>query len=154
MAHGKAIRRYNAPAGGWGALRATGSALALQGVAISGARTLLRMNQPEGFDCPGCAWPDPKHTSSFEFCENGAKAVAWEATAERCTPEFFANHSVTELSAWEDYDLEMAGRITHPMMYNPACDRYQPISWDAAFELIGKHLNALDTPNQADFYTS
>jgi len=154
VADRKSIRVYREPAGGWGALKATGRALALQGIAVSGARTLLRMNQPEGFDCPGCAWPDPKHTSSFEFCENGAKAVAWEATAERCTPDFFANHSVTELSAWEDYDLEMAGRITHPMLYNPACDRYQPISWDAAFELIGKHLNALDTPNQADFYTS
>ena len=67
------------------------------------------MNQPQGFDCPGCAWPDPKHTSSFEFCENGAKAVAWEATAKRCTPEFFAEHTVTELAGWSDYDLEMVG---------------------------------------------
>ena len=114
MADRKSIRVYREPAGGWGALKATGRALALQGIPVSGARTLLRMNQPEGFDCPGCAWPDPKHTSSFEFCENGAKAVAWEATAARCTPDFFANHSVTELSAWEDYDLEMTGRITHP----------------------------------------
>jgi hypothetical protein len=69
------------------------------------------MNQPDGFDCPGCAWPDPKHTSSFEFCENGGKAVAWEATSKRCTPEFFAAHSVAELSAWHDYELEMVGRL-------------------------------------------
>ncbi|SEF10375.1 hypothetical protein SAMN05444161_8416 [Rhizobiales bacterium GAS191] len=81
MASGKAIRPYHQPAGGWGALKAVGKALIEQDVAISGSTTLLRMNQPEGFDCPGCAWPDPKHTSSFEFCENGAKAVAWEATA-------------------------------------------------------------------------
>ena len=90
------IQAYNSPAGGRGALETTGKALAEQGVALSGAATLLRMNQPEGLDCPGCAWPDPKHTSSFEFCENGAKALAWEATAKRCTPEFFAAHTVTE----------------------------------------------------------
>jgi hypothetical protein len=86
----KAIQQYREPAGGWGALRATGKALTEQGIPISGSATLLRMNQPEDFDCPGCAWPDPKHTSSFEFCENGAKAVAWEATSKRCPPEFFA----------------------------------------------------------------
>ncbi len=110
----KRIRRYDEPAGGWGALRALGDHLVEQGIAAKGAATLLRMNQPEGFDCPGCAWPDPKHTSSFEFCENGGKAVAWEATAKRCTPEFFAAHTVTELSGWTDYELEMVGRLTHP----------------------------------------
>lgn len=154
MAKKKQIRIYSEPAGGWGALKATGEALALQGVAISGAKTLLRMNQPEGFDCPGCAWPDPKHTSSFEFCENGAKAVAWEATVNRCTPAFFAAHSVSELSAWDDYDLEMAGRLTHPMVYDRASDRYVPIEWSDAFALVAKHLNGLDHPDQADFYTS
>ncbi|MGF6773726.1 molybdopterin-dependent oxidoreductase alpha subunit [Paraburkholderia sp. GAS199] len=154
MAKGKTIRIYSEPAGGWGALKATGEALALQGVAVSGAKTLLRMNQPEGFDCPGCAWPDAKHTSSFEFCENGAKAVAWEATAYRCTPEFFAAHTVTELSAWNDYDLEMAGRLTHPMTYDAATDRYLPIEWNDAFALVASHLNGLDSPHQADFYTS
>ncbi|MGF6933479.1 molybdopterin-dependent oxidoreductase alpha subunit [Paraburkholderia sp. UCT70] len=154
MAKGKAIRIYSEPAGGWGALKATGEALALQGVAVSGAKTLLRMNQPEGFDCPGCAWPDAKHTSSFEFCENGAKAVAWEATAFRCTPDFFAAHSVSELTAWDDYDLEMAGRLTHPMSYDKATNRYLPIEWDDAFALVAKHLKGLDSPNRADFYTS
>src|SRR6201986_4113109 len=122
---------YGGAAAGWGALKAVADAVRGQKAIVKETRGLLTMNQPHGFDCPGCAWPDPKHTSSFEFCENGAKAVAWEATAERCTPDFFANHSVTELSAWEDYDLEMTGRITHPMMYNSACDRYEPISWDA-----------------------
>ncbi|MEM5366902.1 FdhF/YdeP family oxidoreductase [Paraburkholderia azotifigens] len=154
MAKKKVIRIYSDPAGGWGALKATGEALTLQGIPVSGAKTLLHMNQPQGFDCPGCAWPDPKHTSSFEFCENGAKAVAWEATVNRCTPEFFAAHSVSELAAWDDYDLEMAGRLTHPMAYDGKSDRYLPISWEDAFALVGRHLNALDHPDQADFYTS
>jgi molybdopterin-dependent oxidoreductase alpha subunit len=150
----KTIRIYKEPAGGWGALRATGAALTLQDVPVSGARTLLHMNQPDGFDCPGCAWPDPKHTSSFEFCENGAKAVAWEATTKRCTPDFLAAHSVSELASWNDYDLEMAGRLTHPMRYDRATDHYLPVSWEDAFAMIGAHLNALDSPDEADFYTS
>jgi formate dehydrogenase major subunit len=150
----KNIRIYSEPAGGWGALKAAANALFEQGVAVSGTRTLLRMNQPEGFDCPGCAWPEPKHTSSFEFCENGAKAVAWETPSERRTPEFFAAHTVTELSSEDDYALEMAGRVTHPMAYDPPTDRYVPISWDDAFALIARHLNGLVDPNLADFYTS
>jgi molybdopterin-dependent oxidoreductase alpha subunit len=150
----KSIRPYHQPAGGWGALKALSEHLIEQRVPIKGATTLSRMNQPEGFDCPGCAWPDPKHTSSFEFCENGAKAVAWEATAKRCTPEFFAEHSVTELSGWSDYDLEMVGRLTHPMVYDAASDHYRPVSWADAFAIIGRHLNALPDPNMAEFYTS
>jgi molybdopterin-dependent oxidoreductase alpha subunit len=150
----KSIRPYHQPAGGWGALKALSEHLIEQRVPIKGATTLSRMNQPEGFDCPGCAWPDPKHTSSFEFCENGAKAVAWEATAKRCTPEFFAEHSVTELSGWSDYDLEMVGRLTHPMIYDAASDHYRPVSWEDAFALIGRHLKALPDPNMAEFYTS
>ena len=82
---------YDAPAGGWGALQATAQALREQSIEIKGAKALLSMNQPHGFDCPGCAWPDPKHTSSFEFCENGAKAVAFELTKRQVTPAFFAN---------------------------------------------------------------
>ena len=154
MAETRRIRPYRQPAGGWGALKALGEHLVEQGIAIKGAKTLLRMNQPTGFDCPGCAWPDPKHTSSFEFCENGGKAVAWESTAERCTPEFFAEHTVSELEGWSDYDLEMAGRLTHPMAYDAASDRYLPVSWDEAFATIGRHLAALPDPNMAEFYTS
>jgi molybdopterin-dependent oxidoreductase alpha subunit len=150
----KSIRPYRYPAGGWGALKATGEALVEQGVAVRGSATLLHMNQPQGFDCPGCAWPDPKHTSSFEFCENGAKAVAWEATAKRCTPAFFAAHTVTELEGWGDYELEMQGRLTHPMVYDAASDHYVPISWDDALALVARHLNALPNPNAAEFYTS
>ena len=150
----KAIRPYRQPAGGWGALKALSEHLLEQGVAVKGAATLSRMNQPEGFDCPGCAWPDPKHTSSFEFCENGGKAIAWEATAKRCTPEFFAAHSVAELSGWSDYELEMVGRLTHPMAYDAPSDRYLPVSWDEALAIVGRQLNALPDPNMAEFYTS
>jgi molybdopterin-dependent oxidoreductase alpha subunit len=154
MSTEKPVRPYGGPAGGWGALRAMGTALIKQDIPVKGMATLAHMNQPEGFDCPGCAWPDPKHTSSFEYCENGGKAVAWEATSKRCTPEFFARHSVEELSRWSDYDLEMAGRLTHPMRYDAGSDRYLPVGWDEAFATIAGHLNALPDPNMAEFYTS
>ena len=148
------IRRYDGAAGGWDALRAVAVALRRQGVVVKGAETLLRNNQPEGFDCPGCAWPDPKHTSSFEFCENGAKAVSWEATKKRTTPEFFAEHTVSELWTWSDFDLEGQGRLTHPMVYDAQTDRYVPIGWDEAYERIGAVLRTLPDPNMAEFYTS
>jgi molybdopterin-dependent oxidoreductase alpha subunit len=154
MSERKSVHPYHHPAGGWGALKALGEHLIEQRIPMKGAATLGCMNQPEGFDCPGCAWPDPKHTSSFEFCENGAKAVAWEVTAKRCTPEFFADHTVSELSGWSDYDLEMVGRLTHPMVYDAATDRYLPVSWSNAFAMIARHLGALPDPNMAEFYTS
>jgi hypothetical protein len=88
---------YESPAGGWGALPATAEALREQSVVLKGSKALLSMNQPDGFDCPGCAWPDPKHTSSFEFCENGAKAVAFELTKRKVTRDFFAAYTVTDL---------------------------------------------------------
>lgn len=150
----KTIRPYHEPAGGWGALKAMGTALTEQGIAVSGMALLAHMNQPGGFDCPGCGWADPKHTSPFEYCENGGKAVAWEATVKRCTPEFFASHKVSELETWSDYDLELVGRLTHPMRYDAATDHYVPVSWDDAFALVGRHLNALPNPDMADFYTS
>lgn len=102
---------------------------------------MFEMNKPQGFDCPGCAWPDPKHYASFDICENGAKAMSWEATSKRTTPEFFAKHSVTELLKWDDYDLENEGRLTHPMKYNPQTDHYEVIEWEEAFAQIGKHLS-------------
>jgi molybdopterin-dependent oxidoreductase alpha subunit len=154
MAVVKSIRTYHGPAGGWDALRAVAGALVEQDAVLGTSETLLRTNQPEGFDCPGCAWPDPKHTSSFEFCENGAKAVAWEATALRCTPAFFADHTLAELETWNDHDLEMQGRLTHPMRYDAESDRYLPVGWEEAFNLIARHLNGLSTPNAAEFYTS
>ncbi|MEW6254662.1 MAG: FdhF/YdeP family oxidoreductase [Pseudomonadota bacterium] len=154
MGVAKTIRPYPHPAGGWGALKAMGTALVEQHVAVSGMATLARMNQPGGFDCPGCGWADPKHTSPFEYCENGGKAVAWEITTRRCTPAFFEAHTVTELSALGDYELEMAGRLTHPMRYDSTRDRYVPVSWDEAFAIVGEHLTALPDPNMAEFYTS
>ncbi len=141
-------------AGGWGALHATARALRKQSALAMGGRSLLSMNQPHGFDCPGCAWPDPKHTSSFEFCENGAKAVAWETTQKRVTREFFATWTVSELEQQSDYWLEDQGRLTEPMRYDQATDRYLPVSWDEAFALIARELRALADPNEAEFYTS
>jgi formate dehydrogenase major subunit len=145
---------YESPAGGWGALEATAKALREQSVVLKGGRALLSMNQPEGFDCPGCAWPDPKHTSSFEFCENGAKAVAFELTSRRVTRDFFAAHTVRELEQRSDYWLEEQGRLTEPMRYDAESDHYIPVAWDEAFALIGRELRALESPDQAEFYTS
>src|SRR5438874_706635 len=147
------IGEYGGPAGGWGALQAV--AKALRGEMSAGRTTImLQVNQPEGFDCPGCAWPDPREGSSFEFCENGAKAVSWEATHKRVTPEFFARHSVSELWQREDFDLEWEGRLTHPMVYDAASDHYVPIEWDEAFRRIGEELRKLPDPDMAEFYTS
>src|ERR1700728_1484869 len=148
------VHRYDAPAGGWGALRATAQAVAEQMRVAEAPALLLRMNKPDCFDCPGCAWPDKEHTSTFQFCENGAKAVTWEATKKRVTPEFFAEHTVTELLRQSDYELENHGRITHPMAYDPASDTYRPIAWDAAFARIGEVLRGLPDPDMAEFYTS
>ncbi|KAB2683652.1 FdhF/YdeP family oxidoreductase [Brucella pseudogrignonensis] len=148
------IREYNEPAGGWGALRAVAETLARQQVVVQGTATLLKANQPEGFDCPGCAWPDPKHTSSFEFCENGAKAITWESTAKRVELDFFARNKVSDLWTWTDHQLENEGRLTHPVVYDANSDRYVAIDWDDAFKLIGTELNKLESPHHAEFYTS
>ncbi len=148
------IERYDDPAGGWGALKAVAKTLAHQQVVAQGAATLLKANQPDGFDCPGCAWPDPKHTSSFEFCENGAKAITWESTARRVGPDFFENNTVNELWTWTDHKLEDAGRLTTPLFYNRSRDRYEAIEWEEALEIIAAELNKLPDPNMAEFYTS
>jgi molybdopterin-dependent oxidoreductase alpha subunit len=145
---------YEGAAAGWGALKAVADAVRGQQAIVKETRGLLNMNQPHGFDCPGCAWPDPKHTSSFEFCENGVKAVTWETTAKRTTSEFFASHPVSELWKWSDFDLENEGRLTHPLVYDRATDRYLPISWDEALGKIGAALRALPHPDMAEFYTS
>jgi molybdopterin-dependent oxidoreductase alpha subunit len=118
------------------------------------SRTLLRTNQPVGFDCPGCAWPDKSHASTFQFCENGAKAVTWEATRKRATPEFFARHTVSSLLQRPDLELENEGRLTHPMAYDRASDTYRPIEWGTAFARIGELLRSLPDPNMAEFYAS
>ena len=145
------IRPYASPAGGWGALKSVATHMIEQGNPAKGARTLLSANQPDGFDCPGCAWPDRDHTSTFEFCENGAKAVAAESTARRVTPEFFAEHTLAQLWEQSDYWLEGQGRLTQPMRYDAATDRYLAISWNEAFFTIAGHLNRLASPNEAIF---
>jgi molybdopterin-dependent oxidoreductase alpha subunit len=122
---------------------------------IRGTLPLLRMNQTHGFDCMGCAWADPDgKRSAFDFCENGAKAVAHELDHRRATAEFFARHTVAELSEQSDYWLEQQGRLTEPMVLRPSATHYQPISWDEAFDLIARELNGLASPNEASFYTS
>ncbi len=148
------IQIYKGPAGGWGALRSVAHQLLQHRIAVKGARTLLSANQPDGFDCPGCAWPDRQHTSSFEFCENGVKAVAAEATADRATPERVGEHTVTALRSWTDHDLEALGRLTEPLAYDPSTDRYRRITWDEAFATVARHLQALPSPDEAIFYTS
>jgi molybdopterin-dependent oxidoreductase alpha subunit len=148
------VEDYEGAAGGWGALGAVARALKSQMAVGREADALRRVNQPTGFDCPGCAWPDPKHTSSFEFCENGAKAVSWEATGKRATPALFAEHSLSELWSWTDHALEDAGRLTHPMAYDAASDRYQQITWEDAFARIGASLRELPHVDMAEFYTS
>jgi len=147
------IRHYAGPAGGWGALKATAIAVRTQMDALEAPATLLRTNQPDGFDCPGCAWPDKEHKSTFQFCENGAKAVTWEATTKRVTPDFFAAHTVSDLWAKSDFELEGYGRLTHPMKYDPQSDTFRPVEWDDAFARIGEVLRDL-SPDQVEFYTS
>ncbi|OZV58047.1 CbbBc protein [Brucella melitensis] len=148
------IGKRSSAAGGWGALKSCGQQLLASGAPLAGARALLKANQPDGFDCPGCAWGDPEHGSSFEFCENGVKAVAWEATDRRTTPAFFREHTVSKLREWTDYDLENTGRLTHPMRYNTATDKYEAVEWDEAFQAIGGILKSFDTPDRVEFYTS
>ena len=148
------IEPYTHPAAGWGALKYVALNLLKEKVAGGNYRTLFAQNQPDGFDCPGCAWPDREHASTFEFCENGVKAVAAEATSKRATPALFEQFTVADLMTQSDFELEQHGRLTDPLVYDASRDRYMPISWDAAFELIARHLNQLDDPDRAAFYTS
>ena len=122
--------------------------------AVRTARTLARVNQAAGFDCMGCAWPDPEHRQHAEFCENGAKAVAEEATRFRVPPEFFAEHSVASLLERDDYWLGQQGRLTHPMLLDEGAEHYRPVPWDEALRLLADELRALENPDQAVFYTS
>ena len=124
--------------------------------AIRAFQTLAKMNQKDGFDCPGCAWPDPDDKRSVlgEYCENGAKALAEEATLKKVKPDFFSKHSVAELSHWSDFKIGRSGRITHPMVLKEGDTHYRPIEWQDAFQLIAKHLKQLKSPHEGVFYTS
>ncbi|MBG6016132.1 FdhF/YdeP family oxidoreductase [Proteus mirabilis] len=148
------VKPYNGPAGGWGALKATAIAVRTQMDAFIAPKTLLNTNQPDGFDCPGCAWPDKEHHSTFQFCENGAKAVTWEATKKRVTPEFLAQHTVTELLTKSDFELEGYGRLTHPLAYDADTDTLLPVTWEQAFTRIGELLRNIPSPDSVEFYTS
>lgn len=147
--------KKNKAAGGVPAIVATLKVLSAETGLIRGARTMLKVNQTGGVDCPGCAWPEPdRERSHFEFCENGAKHIADEATTKRVTPEFFQQWSVADLALQSDQWLGAQGRITHPMLLRRGATHYEPVSWDAAFELLSAELNSLNYPDQAIFYTS
>ncbi|TXN45060.1 FdhF/YdeP family oxidoreductase [Methylobacterium sp. WL7] len=150
------IEPYDGPAGGWGSARSLVEILTREGVPVTGSAMLVKQNKPDGFMCVSCAWAKPAKPLAFEYCENGAKATAWEQTRRRATPDFFAAHTVTELLGWSDYALEEQGRLTHPMRYDPEADRYRPVSWGEAFAEIGRELKALreEDPKSAVFYAS
>ena len=144
---------YDGPAGGWGSLRGIASIFGKEWDSPAALDTLRRQNKPKGFMCVSCSWAKPADYHAFEFCENGAKATLWELTSRRCTPDFFAKHTVSELRGWNDYDLEQQGRLTHPMRYDAATDHYVPCEWDEAFRAIGSQLRSLD-PKSVIFYSS
>jgi len=149
------FKPYRAPAGGWGSAYSVANILLRERVSPAGIGLLLKQNKPiDGFACVSCAWAKPHPSRPLSFCENGAKATAWENTSLRCGPEFFARHSVSELLNWSDFDLEQQGRLTHPLRYDAASDHYQPVSWDSAFAEIGAELKAMDDPDQVVFYMS
>ena len=150
------FRENKAPAAGRGALISSLKELHTHTGLIEGAKLLSKVNQEGGFDCPGCAWPDPPSSqrSTFEFCENGVKAVAAEGTRKRVNKDFFEQNSLSELTKKNDYWLENQGRLTEPMFKSKDQDYYQPITWEEAFDKLGQRLASLDDPNQAVFYTS
>ena len=144
------------PAGGWGSMEGIAKIFGESWPEVPGALdSLRRLNKPKGVMCMSCAWPKPANYSAFEFCENGAKATMWELTSDRCPPAFFGaeGHTVSELRAWSDHELEKAGRLTHPMRYDADLDRYVAVSWETAFDEIGKVLQ--DLPREkVVFYAS
>ncbi len=148
------FKPYDAPAGGWGSVKSLKTILSQEGVLASGPIVLSRQNQVRGFQCVSCAWVKPGKPLPLEFCENGAKATAWEITAHRCTPDFFAAHTVKQLLNWDDYHLEEAGRLTHPLRYDAASDTYKPVSWGSAIAEIGRELKAVENKKNTVFYTS
>ena len=146
----------NDPAGGWGSLKAVATYMLREGIPVAGPLALRHQNKHDGFACVSCAWAKPAEPRAAEFCENGAKATAWELTAKRLPPEFFLDHSVTELQGWSDHALESGGRITQPMRYDREGDRYVATTWEEAFSGIGKSLRQLraEGPKSVVFYAS
>jgi len=144
---------YDGAAGGWGSLKGIGRVFARELSTIAVVETLARQNKTEGHMCTSCAWGSRRIRIYSKFCENGAKATIWELTRDRCTPEFFEQHTVAELRTWQDYDLEMQGRLTQPLRYDAASDKYVACEWDAAFAAIGQELRKLK-PKSTVFYAS
>ncbi|MDH4584206.1 FdhF/YdeP family oxidoreductase [Pseudomonas sp. BN415] len=145
---------YKGAAAGWGALKSVTRFWLDSKQPFKNLRALLKTNQSGGFDCPGCAWGDSPKDGRIKFCENGAKAVNWEATKRRVDAAFFARYSVSQLREQSDYWLEYQGRLTQPMRYDRQTDHYVPVSWEHAFALVARHLRNLESPHQAEFYTS
>ena len=149
------ITEYQGPAGGYGSLKSVSEVLLREHVAVAGAETMMHQNKPDGYMCVSCAWAKPAKPLPFEYCENGAKATAWEITKSRVDEHFFAKHSMAQLEGWHDYHLEQAGRLTQPLRWDAATDKYVPVTWEAAFAEIGRELRALSAdPDQAVFYAS
>jgi molybdopterin-dependent oxidoreductase alpha subunit len=149
------IEPYEGPAGGYGSAKAVGDILLHENVPVEGSRLIFRQNKASGYMCVSCAWGKPAMPHPIEACENGIKATAWEVTHRRVGPAFFDKHTLTELEACPDHELEDAGRLTEPMRWDPETDKYVPVAWDQAFAEIGAELRALKaTPDAVVFYTS
>ena len=147
---------YEHPSGGWGSLKAVATILQRERIPIQGARALSHQNKHGGFACVSCAWAKPAKPHAAEFCENGAKATAWELTAKRMPPGFFEAHTLSSLETWSDHALEEGGRLTVPLRWDQATDRYVQVGWDEAFAGIGAELRALraQDPKSVVFYAS
>jgi molybdopterin-dependent oxidoreductase alpha subunit len=139
--------------GGWGSLSEVTGILTQEDIFLLGSEILLKQNKPDGYMCVSCSWAKPRTPHNFEFCENGAKATAWEITSKTTTPEFFADHTLAELRQWSDHSLEEQGRLTHPLRYDAASDKYMTVSWSEAFAEIGAELRQLD-PKSVVLYSS
>ena len=147
------IRAYEKPAGGFGSLQGTVNALRGNGP-FPALTTLPHLNQPQGIDCPGCAYPDSPSDKAVDFCEQGAWAISHEATPKRATPEYFSQHTITALRTKDEWELEAIGRLTTPMLYDQASDTYRAIEWEQAFALAGGALRQFEHPDRAVFYAS
>ena len=147
------IGSYRGPVGGWGSVKSVTEIVLREAIPLKGPFALWRQNKPKGFACVSCSYGRPDPLGLVEICENGAKATAWEITDERCPPAFFDKHTVKELEAWSDLELEQVGRLTAPMRWDAASDKYVPVSWDDAFAAIAAELNDL-APKSVVFYTS
>lgn len=154
LIHPKAhFKPYRHASGGWGSANSVMKILWREQAFSKAPKALLKQNKPDGFACVSCAWAKPGHPHALEFCENGAKATAWELTSKKTDPAFFANHTLSELRQWQDYDLEQQGRLTHPMRYDSTSDRYRETTWEEAYRDIGAKLKTME-PDSVVFYAS